>query len=352
MANSSRASRVYVGVGSYTSGKRPGIFRRVGDGGWEQLTKGLPEATKVQAITVDGMNPDIIYIGTHDGPYRSRDGGDSWQRLALPEDGLQVWSILVHPRDSRRLYAGTSPVGVFRSDDGGDTWRRLSRAVMPERVKMGFACRVMRLAIDPARPETVWAGLEVGGIMKSDDGGETWTDCTADLVKLAELPHLKSRIVSDTEIEGMLDIHAVALTAAKPGVPYAAIRLGLFQSTDDGAHWKDMQVGRFSPLTYGRDIRVSPQDPRVLYACLSPAARSQDGSLYRSDDVGETWTRFDHSVKAETTMMAVALHPTDADRVYCVSRTGQVFGTEDGGRSWREHRLPEGVEDVYALACS
>ena len=51
-------------------------------------------------------------------------------------------------------------------------------------------------------------------------------------------------------------------------------------------------------------------------------------------------------------MMAVALHPTDADRVYCVSRTGQVFGTEDGGRSWREHRLPDGVEDVYALACA
>ena len=158
--------------------------------------------------------------------------------------------------------------------------------------------------------------------------------------------------MSDTEIEGMLDIHAVALTPAKPGVPYAAIRMGLFQSTDGGAHWKDMQVGRFSPLTYGRDIRVSPQDPRVMYACLSPAARSQDGSLYRSDDVGETWKRFDHGVKAETTMMAVALHPTDAERVYCVSRTGQVFGTEDGGRSWREHRLPEGVEDIYALACA
>jgi photosystem II stability/assembly factor-like uncharacterized protein len=352
MANPSRASRVYVGVGSYTSGKRPGIFRRVGNGDWEQLTKGLPETTKVQAITVDPANPDIIYIGTHDGPYRSRSGGDSWERLALPERDLQVWSVLVHPRDSRRIYAGTSPVGVFRSDDGGDTWRRLSKAVMPERVKMGFACRVMRLAADPSRAETIWAGLEVGGIMKTDDGGETWTDCTDDLVKLTALPHLKSRIVSDTEIEGMLDIHAVALTAAKPGVPYAAIRMGLFQSTDGGAHWKDMQVGRFSPLTYGRDIRVSPQDPRVMYACLSPAARSQDGSLYRSDDVGETWKRFDHGVKAETTMMAVALHPTDADRVYCVSRTGQVFGTEDGGRSWREHRLPDGVEDVYALACA
>src|SRR3989441_842506 len=165
-------SRVYVGVGSFTSGKRPGIFRRVGDGGWEQLTKGLPEATKVQAITIDPTNPDLIYIGTHDGPYRSRNGGDSWERLALPESGLQVWSVLVHPRDPRRIYVGTSPGGVFRSDDGGDTRRRLPKAILPERVEMGFPCRGMRPAAEPARPESIWAGREVGGIMKSVDGGE------------------------------------------------------------------------------------------------------------------------------------------------------------------------------------
>jgi photosystem II stability/assembly factor-like uncharacterized protein len=89
----------------------------------------------------------------------------------------------------------------------------------------------------------------------------------------------------------------------------------------------------------------------VLYACLSPAARSQDGSLYRSDDLGETWTRFDRGVKAESTMMALALHPRDPDQVYCVSRSGQVFGTQDGGRAWDERRLPDGVKDVYAIAC-
>jgi photosystem II stability/assembly factor-like uncharacterized protein len=132
---------------------------------------------------------------------------------------------------------------------------------------------------------------------------------------------------------------------------FLAVRMGLFQSDDRGSSWRDMQIGRFSPLTYGRDIRVSPQDPRTLYACLSPAARSEDGSLYRSRDLGQTWTRFDHGVKAERTMMAVALHPRDPDQVYGVSRSGQVFGTEDGGRTWREHRVPD-VQDVYALACA
>lgn len=350
MANTAKLANVYVGAGQWTSGTRAGVFRRVGTGGWEHLTKGLPAVTQVQAITVHPTNPDVVYIGTQDGPYRSTDGGDRWERLGFPERNVQVWSILVHPADPRRLYAGTSPVGVFRSDDGGDTWRRLPKAVQPERVKMGFACRVMRLAADPARPDTLYAAVEVGGVMRSDDGGETWTDCSADLVTLAERPHLKSRIGSDTDIEGMLDAHALCVSAARPGTVFLALRMGLFRS-DGGRAWRDMEVGRFSPLTYSRDVRVSPHDPRVLYACLSPAARSEDGSLYRSGDLGETWARFDHGVKAETTMMAVALHPSDARRVYCASRTGQVFGTEDGGATWREDRLPEGVQDVYALAC-
>jgi photosystem II stability/assembly factor-like uncharacterized protein len=333
------------------SGKVGGIFRRtVGEDRWERLTKGLPDSVNVQAITVHPTNHDVVYIGTNDGPYRTTDRGERWERLDFPKEH-EVWSIAFQANDPRVVYAGTSPIGVFRSDNGGDTWRRLAKAKLPERVQMGFACRVMRLASDPARPQEVYATLEVGGVMRTLDGGERWDDCTEDLVKLAERPHLKSKIQSDTEIEGMLDGHALAVTAAQPGTVFLAVRMGLFQSDDQGKSWRDMEIGRFSPLTYGRDVRVSPQDPRTLYACLSPAARSEDGSLYRSRDLGQTWARFDHGVKAERTMMAVALHPRDPDQVYCASRCGQVFGTEDGGRTWQEHRVPE-VQDVYALACA
>jgi photosystem II stability/assembly factor-like uncharacterized protein len=315
------------------------------------MTKGLPEQTNVQAVTVHPTRPDVVYAGTDHGPFRSADRGERWERLSFPNSGTEVWSILVHPANPRVLYAGTSPVGVYRSEDSGDTWQRLATAVQLEKVTMSFACRVMRLAADPARPDELYATLEVGGVMRSLDGGEGWEDCSADLVKLAERPHLKSKIQSDTENEGMLDGHAIAVSAARPGTVFLAVRMGLFRSADRGMSWEDMEIGRFSPLTYGRDVRVSPHDPRVMYACLSPAAQSQDGSLYRSDNLGETWTRFDHGVKAESTMMAVALHPRDPAQVHCVSRYGQVFGTEDGGRTWSEHRLPDGVGDVYAIAC-
>ena len=358
MTNPSGRSHVLVGAAREFGAAQPsrppgGLFRWiVGEDRLERLTKGLPEPVDVQAITVHPTNPDVIYLGTRSGPYRSVDRGERWERLGFPDDGTEVWSILVHPTDPRRLYAGTSPVGVYRSDDGGESWRRLPNARQPERVKMGFACRVMRLDADPAGPEEIYATLEVGGAMRSLDGGETWEDCSADLLKLAELPHLKSRIQSDTDTEGMLDGHALCVSAARPGTVFLAVRMGLFRSADRGTSWRDMEVGRFSPLTYARDVRVSPHDPRVLYACLSPAARSQDGSLYRSADLGETWTRVDRGVKAESTMMALALHPRDPDQVYCASRSGQVFGTQDGGGSWDEDRLPDGVKDVYAIACA
>src|SRR3989442_1112349 len=312
MANPPLPTHIFVGAARSRSETRGGVFRQaIGDDRWEHLTKGLPVVTDVQAITVHPASPEVIYLGTRSGPYRSTDRGERWERLGFPDD-TEVWSILVHPTNPRTLYAGTSPVGVYRSDDGGDTWRRLPKATQPERVKMkSFVCRVMRLAADPARPDELYGALEVGGVMKSPDAGETWQDCSADLVRLAELPHLKSRIDSDTDIEGMLDGHALCLSAARPGTVFLAVRMGLFRSAERGAHWQTMDIGRFSPLTYSRDLRVSPHDPRVLYACLSPAARSQDGSLYRSRDLGETWTRVDHGVKAESTMMAVALHPRD-----------------------------------------
>jgi photosystem II stability/assembly factor-like uncharacterized protein len=351
MTSPSKPSHVYVGAAQWSKGMLGGLFRRaVDDARWEPLTRGLPAVTNVQAITVHPTNADVVYVATQDGPYRSTDRGERWERLGFP-GGIQVWSILVHPANPRILYAGTSPVGVHRSDDGGDTWRPLS-VNQPERVKMrSFACRVMRLAADPASADELYATLEVGGVMRSLDGGKSWEDCSAGLLKLAERPHLKSRIDSDTDIEGMMDGHALCVSAARPGTVFLAVRMGLFRSEDRGASWQDMEVGRFSPLTYARDVRVAPHDPRVLYACLSPAARSEDGSLYRSQDLGETWTRFDRGVKATRTMMAVALHPRDPDQVYCAARSGQVFGTRDGGRTWHEQSLPEGVQDVYAIAC-
>ena len=187
--------------------------------------------------------------------------------------------------------------------------------------------------------------------MRSRDAGESWQDCSADLIKLANSDaKYKSAIGTKDETEGMLDGHALCVSPAAPGTVIVAVRMGLFRSTDRGGSWRDMEVGRFSPVTYGRDIRVSPQDPRVLYAALSVAAASEHGRVYRSDNLGESWTRFDEGLNPASTMMAVCPHPSDAKQVFCATRRGEVFGTQDGGKSWKAYPLPDGVADCYAVA--
>jgi photosystem II stability/assembly factor-like uncharacterized protein len=345
----------YVGAGRWTGGTLAGVFRRRDDAdptatAWEQLGGGVIAGVQVQAITVHPDDPQIVFVGARDGLYRSRDAGSSWARLAVPE-GLQVWAITVHPHQPDIIYIGTSPVGVLRSEDGGDTWRSLAPLNQPAHIKMSFDCRVMRVALDAAEPDHLYIALEVGGAMRSVDGGRSWTDCAPDLMQFAErFPELRNRLQSDSEAEGMLDAHAVCTSAAQPRTVMIALRTGLFRSDDAGITWGNMDIGRFSPLTYARDIRVSPHDPRVLFACLSPAAASQDGSLYRSADLGASWQRLDCGIKARATMMAVAQDPRNAAAISCVSRCGQVFDTVDGGATWSESLLPKGVLDTYALA--
>ena len=123
-------------------------------------------------------------------------------------------------------------LGSIRSDDGGDTWRKTADPGLPDRVIMAFACRVMRLDVDPNSPDDVYATLEANGAMRSRNGGESWEDCTADLIRFCEQPKYRSRIGSQTEIEGMLDGHALACSAAAPGTVFLANRMGLFRSND------------------------------------------------------------------------------------------------------------------------
>ena len=345
------ASNVYAGVAGYAGRADQtgtvGVFSR--QAGGERWNHVLAEH-EAFTVNVHPTDPDVVFAGTSDGVYRSTDRGKSFQRANFPDKGRQIWSFLVDAGNPNLVYAGGSPIAMYRSEDCGGTWRRLPDPGMPDRAVMPFACRVMRMAQHPSQPGTIFAALEVNGVMRTTDGGESWSDCSKDLIRLAQLPHLKSKIVSDTYNEGMLDGHAIAISPADPDKVIVAVRMGLFETADHGQTWQDMEVGRFSPVTYGRDIKVSPQDGNTMYAALSVAAASKDGGVYRSTDKGTTWQRFD-KVQVHGTVMSVALHPKDPNTVFLGARyDGEVHGTEDGGATWTSMPLPAGVKDIYSVA--
>ena len=329
-ASEAREPYVYVGAGTC------GLFRKSpGAGNWEEMTNGLSPSLEVRTIAIHPLQPDVVFAGTSDGVYRSASHGDHWRRLSLPLEGSVVWSLMFRPRSPSVMYAGTAPAQIFRSRDGGDSWEALPVNLGADVVTMSFPTRVIAMAADPANPDQIYAGLEVGGMIRSLDGGESWEPI--------------SRGLADGG-EDRLDLHGVQVSSAQPGTVYISTREGMFRGADRGDRWEPIDLTRYSPITYTRDLLLAPHDPRTLYVSLGRAARSDAGALFRSTDLGETWGRVDRGVVAESTMMAVAINSRRSSQVYCATRDGQVFASMDAGANWQEHRLPEGVGEVYTIA--
>ena len=345
-------SYIFAGVAGYVG--RPeavgkvGVFRRPSTGGeWSHVLPDLETFT----VNVHPKDASVVLAGTNDGVWLSTDHGATFERASFPDAKKQVWCFLVDSRDPRRILAGGSPIDIYRSDDTGATWRKMPNPNIPERCKGPFAPRVMRMVQNPARPDEVYAALEIAGAARTLNFGESWDDCSPHLVELSEQPHLKSKIVSDSFAEGMLDGHAITMSAADPDAVVLACRMGLFRSTDKGKTWQDMELKRFSPVTYGRDVKVSPTDPRTIYCALSVAAASKDGGVYRSRDAGKTWARFD-KVQVHGTIMSLGLSASNPEQVIVGARyEGEIFATPDGGETWNAIPLPGPVKDIYSVAC-
>ena len=119
-------------------------------------------------MLVHPQHPEIIYAGTHSGPYRSDDRGDHWEALNVPGDGGEVWSLAFHPHDPNVMYAGYEPCAIHHSEDGGESWRKLNTdgVIFPHvsTYKPPLATRVIGMVADPSNPMDMYAAIEAGGL--------------------------------------------------------------------------------------------------------------------------------------------------------------------------------------------
>ena len=320
------------------AGSEAGVLYRkeASEDHWHLLTEnGLPPLPETRAIVVSPQDPQLVYTGTQRGLYLSKDGGDHWERAKLPE-GRTVWSIAFLPGDPKVMYLGTQGNEVYRSDDGGPTWNYMSTIENPDAVQMQFATRILGMAIEAKNPNNIFAAMEVGGVARSLDAGKTW-----------EITN--SKFAGDVDL---LDLHAVAVGAPESDAAFISNRTGIWRSRDHGASWENTHVEKFSPIYYSRGVRVAPDDPNTVYACIGMNFGSEEGGVMRSTDVGDTWERFDRGVGPMSTSFGVAIDPQHSEKVYFCTRKGQVFGTHDRGSTWQEHPLPEGAADMISVACA
>jgi photosystem II stability/assembly factor-like uncharacterized protein len=263
------------------------------DGGtyWQNVSDGFFNTAAVGAIDVAPSDPNVIYAGTGeccirgdvshgDGVYRSTDAGQTWIHCGL-SDTRHIARIRTHPNDPDTVYVAAlghafganRERGIFRSKDGGKTWAQ----VLFRNERTG----AIDLVLDPHNPRVLYASfweavrhpweMVSGGpgssIYKSTDGGDTWTDITAN----PGLPKgLKGRI-------------GVALAPARPSRVWALIEAenkgGLYRSDDGGATWELISEDREIQQRpwYYMHVFADPRDPDTCYILNLRMWKSTDG---------------------------------------------------------------------------
>ncbi len=352
MAAEKHRTNLYVGLaaeGEYTG--PGGLFRRAdGEDGWTDISKGLPETPQVRALAVHPETPNVVYAGTQDGVYRSDDRGGHWEAMGMDKPGVGVWSLAFHPKDPNIVFAGYEPCEIHRTLDGGSSWKKMNTSevqfphittYMPPTEK-----RVLEIAIDPSDPLDMYAAIEVGGLLGSRDGGESWK-C------LTDGPYVWNN---------SLDLHGVQVSTAAPGTVFIVAQIGMFVSRDRGERWEHVQIPeQFKGGSYCRDIMVSPDDPRTMYLAASaggggaPAGTKDAGGLFRTRDLWETWEQLDLGEVPDSRTFEVSIDRAAPSHVYCGALMGPVYSSYDGGESWTNSQVP--VEKmsrnhhIYAMAC-
>lgn len=319
--NRSQNQRLYVGM-------HDGVCVVTSPDGGKNWERGriTPLAHAAARLAASPAAPQRAYLAAYEaGVYRTEDGGLTWQHLPSYPTGY-AHSVLAHPKEERTVYAGSEPAAIFRSPDGGDTWEECSgfRAV-PESKDWNFHSEtrdshVRDLRMAPDDPSYLYAGIEVGGMVGSKDGGGSWK----------QLPGLND------------DIHCVNLSKARPKTVYVATARAPYRSDDEGGHWQIINEGLDRPYTL--HIAAAPDDAGLVLVTVSANSRRQNPSFYRSADGGSSWKLIEQIGSGDDMVVAFDWDPNAPGRVYAATEAGRLFCSHDYGESWQQ--LPVNVPTV------
>jgi hypothetical protein len=292
-------------------------------------------ASPALCVAVDPADADTVFAGLgDDGVRRSEDGGRTWIDAGLP--GQQVFSIAVSAGDGA-VYAGTEPSALFRSDDRGRSWRELTGLLeLPSRPTWSFPPRpwtshVRWIAPSPHEAGTLLAGIELGGLMRSTDGGETWQDHRPGAQR---------------------DVHSLAWHPQVPGRAYEAGGGGAAWSEDGGDTWQPADDGRDRHYTWS--VTVDPGDAELWYVSASTgpyAAHGRRGDpqarIYRRRNGG--WDALAGGLPEPLPAMPYALVALDGGRVLAGLANGELWESDDRGDSWTRCELDRPLPRLLAL---
>lgn len=320
---------------------------------WQQMNTGdngiMEKFLSTRGFTVEPGNSNVVYFAaeisswewngqalpglgldmTRGVVYKTTDGGQTWKRIWSGENlARYIW---IHPLDHNLLYVSTGifdreaansnpstlepgGLGVLRSHDGGVTWEELGEAngFDPNDLYIGS------LFMHPQDPNILLAGagndpysgkagVSMGGVYLTENGGDTWRET----------------------LDGH-NISSVEICLGDPNVTYASARTGFFRSNDGGRTWQEIAGRNWGPpdavVGWPIDMQCDPRDAQRIFV------NSYGGGVFLSEDGGLTWVT---SSKGYTgaLMRDCAVASDDPAHIYVGARSG-IFTSSDGGENW------------------
>lgn len=306
------------------------------------------------AVTSPFYGPKIFFADAVGGDWTQADG------VALPPGGdaalTRIWTI-VAGEDDDHLYAGGDPGVLFESHDGGCSWA-INEALWQEPSRPSWQPGGGGLCIHsivpwPGDPDRLALGISAAGVWLTDDGGGSWRRGNAGIVAryLPEQAHAES-----TD----LCIHAIKRAAARPERLFMQFHGGVYRSDDAGESWTDIAAGLPADFAFPLAVDPADPDSAFVIPLTAETDRvTADGRarVFATRDGGASWTALGDGLPQQDAYLTVLRHALGATgagaglELYFGTTSGQIFGSGDAGASWSQLAacLPT-VHSVVALS--
>ena len=301
------------------------------DDSWHESLRGLTD----QHVTSVTARDSVILAGTENGIFHSDDEGKTWKETSAGLTVRHVRWIASHPQNSRLVLAGTEPASIFLSKDGGESWRACPEvAELRDRFKWSLpyspeAGCVRGFAFHEAR---VYAAVEVGGVLISNDQGEIW--------QLAEGSDGRPNLAGPPEPFVYPDVHSLEVHPTSQELVYAPTGGGFYRSHDGGRTWKLFYD------CYCRAVWVDPQNPEHMV--LGPAdGVDRNGRIEESKDGGETWSLASNGLEVPWRRGMVERFFQAGEELFAVLSNGDVLNTSVSTLEWK--RILPNINTVNAI---
>lgn len=345
----SDAGIMYVGEGENTIrgnvSEGFGIWRTDDAGrSWRHL--GLRDTRHIVRIVIHPKNPDIVWVaalghlfGNNEerGVFKTTDGGKSWRKVLYSDAGSGAVELVMEPGNPQVLYASTWTVrrtgyslesggsgsALWKSTDGGETWKKLNdKKGFPGKTTLG----IIGIAVPASNPERVYAIVESekGGLLRSEDGGETWTNVSTDR-NIRQRAWYYSRIYCDPKNQDIV----------------YALNVDFLKSTDGGKTFREINT----PHGDHHDLWIDPEDGNRMIV-------ADDGGAQVSFDGGNNWSTYQNQPTAQFYRVSTDNHfPYRILGAQQDNSTVRILSRSTGGEITQEHWMSTaGAESGYVVA--